>query len=106
MNRCPSRHCAKCGKRGHSAKTCLSKQRVFQVRESSNQSAGDHAVTLGVSLDNARASAMLDSGASMSVMDEGLVSELDLSGKVQFANDLDTVGYWSSWTVGGGRIVD
>ena len=55
-------------------------------------------MTFGVSLDNARASAMLDSGASMSVVDEGSVSDLGLLGKVQFANDLDTV------TGVGGRV--
>lgn len=91
MYRCPSRHCAKCGKKGHSAKMCSSKTKVFLVHENEQLGSSEHAVTLGVILDNSRTSAMLDSGASMSVVDESSVADLGLSHKVEFSSDLDSV---------------
>ena len=90
MYKCPSRHCAKCGKKGHSAKDCRSGQKVYHV-SSGNEGTDEHAVTLGVQFDGAHVAALLDSGASMSVIDERSVLGAKLGNKVKYTNDLDSV---------------
>lgn len=90
MFKCPSRHCAKCGKKGHSAKDCRVGPKVYRVYEGV-EGTDERAVTLGVRLDDQRISAMLDSGASMSVIDERSVFDAQLGGKVEYANGLETV---------------
>ena len=99
MFKCPSRHCAKCGKQGHSAKDCRTGPRVNRVYEGF-EGTDEHAVTLGVSFDNHRLAAMLDSGASMSVIDERSVFDAQLGDKVEYANGLETVS-----GVGGRAVV-
>ena len=90
MYKCPLRHCAKCGKKGHSAKDCRSGHKVYHV-SSEDKVTDEHAVTLGVHLDGARVAALLDSGASMSVIDERSVMDAKLGSKVEYTSALDSV---------------
>ena len=96
MFKCPSRHCVKCGKKGHSARDCKPRQKVYHV----SGDTAEHAVTLNVLFDSARVPALLDSGASMSVIDERSVLDAKLGDKIESSNDLDSVS-----GVGGKAVV-
>ena len=99
MNKCPSRHCAKCGRKGHSARDCGSRQKVYHVTDGGGGTS-EQAVTMRVQLDGSGVAALLDSGASMSVIDERSVLDANLGHKVQYSNDLDAVS-----GVGGQAVV-
>ena len=90
MYKCPSRHCAKCGKKGHSARDCRSGQQVYHIG-GEGRGADEHAVTLGVRVDGVGVAALLDSGASMSVIDEHSVRNVNLGHKIEYTNELDSV---------------
>ena len=56
MYKCPSRHCAKCGKKGHSAKDYRLGQKVYHIGNR-EMVTDEHAVTLSVKFDDARVAA-------------------------------------------------